>query len=75
MGKRTVHADGDVPGAGAKPDAPTILLDAASKGDVFKDFSGDSGVAADGVVGQALNEQELAIGGGDGRLRIVNVGK
>ena len=48
-------------------------LDVAGEGDVFEDLAADGAMAADGEVGVALDQEELAVGGGEAAAGIVDL--
>lgn len=71
-----VHAGGQGVGGVAEADvAFAAALNVAGEGDVFEDFAADGSVAADGEVGVALDQQELAVGGGDAAAGVVDFGR
>ena len=66
-----VHANADDSLPRTKPQAEAGGLGTLGESDVFEDFCRDAVVAADGIVGVALNHQELSVSGRGGRGGIV----
>ena len=64
-----VHAGGEGVGSVAEADGAAAAFDVAGEGYVFEDFAADGAMASDGEVGFALDEEELAVGGGEARCR------
>lgn len=67
-----VHADADESLAAAKPDGIAGAFDELGKSHIFEHFPGDTGMATDGIIGIAANQDELAVGGSSFVARIVD---
>src|SRR6201996_5156589 len=69
----SVHARGDGFGCVAEADSAGWSFDVFGESDVLEDAIADSAMAADGEVGFAFDEEELAVGGGKAAGRIVDL--
>src|SRR5580700_4333724 len=70
LGEGAIHAGADGIGGVAEEYFSSRAFDSASQSYVFEDFAGDGGVAADGVVGFARDQNVLAVGGRGGRFGV-----
>jgi hypothetical protein len=74
VGEANVHAGTEGVGGETEADVVFGALDVPGEIDVFEDGAADGSVAADGEVGRAVDEEELAVGSGDALGGVVDLG-
>ena len=65
VGGGPVHAGGKGVGSVAEADGAAAAFDITGEGHVFEDFAADGAMASYSEVGFLLDEEELAVGGGE----------